>query len=199
MFTMYHWPLRKKSGFSKPAYLILDERGIGLLSVRSPQLPQALDMIEAGRLPVGAELIPNHQLLRVRSCRESSTIVARMHGNVSRRFRLRNVVDRDQLFEALRDHPAVSHARVDSGQHDDHLKRKLALGGLAATLAWVAIETIVAGGAARGATGELSVLGLFTFRLPLVVYLIGLVAVMALGVSWWWPREELEFDEVLFA
>lgn len=195
---MQYWPLKNATRLHHPSYLILDDRGLGIVSVKRKWLDTVLDRIEEGRLPPNAELLPNHQLLRLRSRRDSTTLVARVYGNGSREYKMCSVEERNELFIALENHPSVTLAKVGVGERTRHPKTQLALGVVAGTMLWLGLDGLFGGADPPRLVSELSIMGLVKLQLPSVLCFLVFVVTVIVGWRLWWPKRGGDVDEVLF-
>ena len=190
---MKYWPLQTKDSSSTVAYLFLDERGLGTLHVERPRALAAMRRLKRGELPEGAALIPNHQLLRIRSCRESRSVTARLHRNKSRRFRLQSTAARDELMVTLENHPAVKEALVETTPIIRHAAPQLGGAIILTALGYMSYQTAMTTSSGQELVSELA---LTTGSLP---YLgAALLLLIALFAVWRRPRASREVDEVLF-
>ena len=188
---MKYWPLQTKSP-SSLAYLFLDERGLGTLHVDHPQALTAMRQLRQGQLPEGAVLIPNHQLLRVRSCRDSLSVTARLHQNESRRFRLTSAEARDELMLSLKDHPAVRESLVETTPLIRHAAPQLGGVLILTALGYMSYRTALTTSSGEELISELHLIAPLPYLGFTLLFLVAIIAV------WRRPGGSREVDEVLF-
>ena len=195
---MNYWPLRTRKDSLQRAYLFSDERGLGTLDVDRPRALTAMRALQAGELPEGAVLFPNHQLLRVRAHHGSAAVTVRLHKGKTRRLQLRSVEDRDRLIEHLRNHPAVWTSATHTTPLLQHSARQLALIAMIGGLFWMSYQTVLTTNSGEELATQLAIFNWGGTSVPALPYLVALVLLAAAAYSLWWPRRSREVDEVLF-
>ncbi len=195
---MKYWPLRTRKDSLKRAYLFLDERGLGTLHIDRPRALNAMRALQAGALPEGAVLFPNHQLLRVRSHQGSAAVTVRLHKGKTRRLQLRSVQDRNQLIEYLGDHPAVWTSATHTTPMLRHSARQLALIAMLGGLFWMSYQTALTTSSGEELATQLAIFNWGGTSVPALPSLVAVVLVAAAAYSLWWPRRSREVDEILF-